>query len=169
MIQEKWWFCLGFVIDFRRTSCFRSQDIVAEVKTMTERKLITTPQIDEQLNVSTPQRAVIVYCSLIEGAQRPGRQTQKNQWKKRLCPALTQQTAQNTQTHTHTNNFLKKTAEAKLSLWGCMCVCMRANKHTHYIYTSILWSSFQMYVLLFLSRNSTYCDWMRHTPACSAW
>lgn len=36
---------------------------------MTERKLITTPQIDEQLNVSTPQRAVIVHCRLIEGAK----------------------------------------------------------------------------------------------------
>lgn len=28
-----------------------------------------TIQIDEQLNVSTPQRAVIVRCSLIEGAE----------------------------------------------------------------------------------------------------
>lgn len=36
---------------------------------MTERKLITTPQINEQLNVSAPQRAVIVHCSLIEGAK----------------------------------------------------------------------------------------------------
>lgn len=35
---------------------------------MTARKLITTPQIDEQMNVSTPKRAVIVYCSLIEKA-----------------------------------------------------------------------------------------------------
>lgn len=36
---------------------------------MTERKLITTPQIDGQLNVSTPQRAVIVHYGLIEGAE----------------------------------------------------------------------------------------------------
>lgn len=43
--------------------CFKSQDIVTP---MAVRKLITTPQIDEQLNVSTPQSAVIVHSSQME-------------------------------------------------------------------------------------------------------
>lgn len=57
---------------------------------MTERKLITTPQIDEQLNVSTPQRVVIVHCSLIEGAKEEDAEPRR--LRKRLCPALTHQT-----------------------------------------------------------------------------
>lgn len=36
---------------------------------MTGGKLITTPQIDEQLHVSTPKRAVIVHRGLIEEAE----------------------------------------------------------------------------------------------------
>lgn len=77
MIPEKWLgslslslaLGLGFVIDCRGTHCFRSQDIVTPAS---DGKKINynTIQIDEQLNVSTPQRAVIVCCSLIEGAER---------------------------------------------------------------------------------------------------
>lgn len=71
MIPEKWLvsLSLGFVIDCRGgTSCFRSQDIVTQASDG-EKINYNTIQIDEQLNVSTPQRAVIVRCSLIEGAE----------------------------------------------------------------------------------------------------
>lgn len=69
MIQEKLaWFCLGFMIDCRRTSCFKSQDTVTQASDG-EKINYNTIQIDEQLNVSTPQRVVIVHCRLIEGAK----------------------------------------------------------------------------------------------------
>lgn len=54
---------------------------------MTGRKLITTPQIDEQLLVSTPKRAVIVHCSLIEEADEDPEECGGG-----YGPAFTQQT-----------------------------------------------------------------------------
>lgn len=47
---------------------FRSQDIVTQANDG-EKINYNTIQIDEQLNVSTPQRVVIVHCGLIEGAK----------------------------------------------------------------------------------------------------
>lgn len=49
-----------------------------------------TIQIDEQLNVSTPQRAVIVCCSLIEGAEGEQDVVPPGLCKMGPCPALTQ-------------------------------------------------------------------------------
>lgn len=61
-------FRLALMIDCGRTGCFRSQDIVTPAYDG-EKINYNTIQIDEQLNVSTPQRVVIVHCSLIEVAE----------------------------------------------------------------------------------------------------
>lgn len=89
MIQEKQLgSALVFMIDCGRTSCFKSQDIVARASDG-EKINYNTIQIDEQLNVSTPQRVVIVHCSLIEGARGEKEAgPQRTRWKTRLCPQL---------------------------------------------------------------------------------
>lgn len=70
MIPEEWLasLSLGFVIDCGETCCFRSRNIVTQASDG-EKINYNTTQIDEQLNVSTPQRAAIVRGSLIEGAE----------------------------------------------------------------------------------------------------
>lgn len=87
-----------------------------------------TIQIDEQLNVSTPQRAVIVRCRLIEGAEGEQDVVPTGRCGRWGCALLCLATLRKLTIHL-------ETAEAKQNLYQritayCTCTCTRTRTQT---------------------------------------
>lgn len=86
-----------------------------------------TIQIDEQLNVSTPQRAVIVRCSLIEGAEGEQDVVPAGRCGRRGCALLCLAALRKLIIHL-------ETAEAKQNnRIAAYCTCTCAETLTHYM------------------------------------
>lgn len=114
------------MIDCGGARCFRSQDIVTQASDG-EKINYNTIQIDEQLNVSTPQRAVIVRCSLIEGAEGEQDVVPTGRCGRRGCALLCLAALRKLIIHL-------ETAEAKQNLYKritayCTCTCTRTLTH----------------------------------------
>lgn len=126
---------LGFVIDCGGTRCFRSQDIVTQTSDG-EKINYNTIQINEQLNVSTPQRAVIVRCSLIEGAEGEQDVVPTGRCGRRGCALLCPAALRKLIIHL-------EPAEAKQNLYKrltayCTCTCTRTQTLTLYVWMGLI-------------------------------